>query len=179
MTSVIASAAQAAHSVATSLLSTAQVQPGGTIPASQVKEDEPAKTEPLILTGKNIIVGVPGAFTGTCHAQVPGYIKEFVQFKQKGINNVYIVAVNDVFVMKAWKAQLAPEGTPVHFIADDKASFVGSLGLVFDATPVLGGPRSKRFVIITDGDKVESIAVEPDSSKLTVTAADVILAQVS
>jgi peroxiredoxin len=31
----------------------------------------------------------------------------------------------------------------IHFIADDKAAFIGSLGLIFDATPLLGGPRSK------------------------------------
>lgn len=31
----------------------------------------------------------------------------------------------------------------IHFIADDKAAFVSSLGLVFDATDLLGGPRSK------------------------------------
>ena len=31
----------------------------------------------------------------------------------------------------------------IHFIADDKAAFIGSLGLLFDAAPLLGGPRSK------------------------------------
>jgi len=36
----------------------------------------------------------------------------------KGVNEIYVVAVNDVFVMKAWKESLAPEGTDVHFIAD-------------------------------------------------------------
>jgi peroxiredoxin len=45
-------------------------------------------------------VGVPGAFTGTCHAQVPGYIDGFADFQAKGVNRIYIVAVNDVFVTK-------------------------------------------------------------------------------
>ena len=45
-------------------------------------------------------VGVPGAFTGTCSAQVPAYIKTYPQFKEKGVDNIYVVAVNDVFVMK-------------------------------------------------------------------------------
>ena len=31
----------------------------------------------------------------------------------------------------------------IHFIADDKGAFIGSLGLLFDAAPLLGGPRSK------------------------------------
>jgi len=56
MTSVIASAAQAAHSVAASLLANAQIAPGGTIPTAEVKSTAPDKTSPLTLTGKNILV---------------------------------------------------------------------------------------------------------------------------
>ena len=54
---------------------------------------------------------MPGAFTGTCSAQVPGYIKAYEKFRERGVDNIYIVAVNDVFVTKAWKEHLAPEGT--------------------------------------------------------------------
>jgi hypothetical protein len=53
MTSVLASAA---HAVAASVLSSSQVQPGGTIPSIQIKEDAPDQTKPLTLTGKNILV---------------------------------------------------------------------------------------------------------------------------
>ena len=45
-------------------------------------------------------VGVPGAFTGTCSKQVPGYINAYDQFKARGVDNIYVVAVNDTFVMK-------------------------------------------------------------------------------
>lgn len=31
----------------------------------------------------------------------------------------------------------------IRFIADDKGAFVGALGLLFDASERLGGPRSK------------------------------------
>lgn len=31
----------------------------------------------------------------------------------------------------------------IHFIADDKGSFAGALGMLFDASERLGGPRSK------------------------------------
>ena len=56
MTSVIASAAQAAHSVAASLLAQSQIRPGAVIPAAEVKEDSPETATPLTLTGKNVIV---------------------------------------------------------------------------------------------------------------------------
>jgi peroxiredoxin len=38
---------------------------------------------------------------------------------------------------------MAPDGTKVRFIADDKAELTLALGMLFDATPLLGGPRSK------------------------------------
>jgi len=43
-------------------------------------------------------LGVPAAFAGACHAQVPHYIKHYDDFKAKGINEIYVVAVNDAFV---------------------------------------------------------------------------------
>ncbi|GBE85759.1 Putative peroxiredoxin [Sparassis crispa] len=176
--SLLSSTIQTAHAAVTSLLSAAEVKPGSTIPTSAlVKEDSSTETFTFEgLTGKNVFVGVPGAFTGTCSAQVPGYINAYEKFTAKGVRNVYVVAVNDVFVMKAWKAQLANGGTPIKFIADDEGAFVGALGLLFDASPLLGGPRSKRFVLITEGTQITHVVVEPVPSELTVCAADKILA---
>ncbi|KAF5392100.1 hypothetical protein D9757_003336 [Collybiopsis confluens] len=181
MTSLISSSAEAAHALAVSLLSKAQVQPGSKIPEHSVKESAPDAPVPLKFAGagKNIIVGVPGAFSGTCTAQIPGYIQNYEKFKAKGVNEVYVVAVNDAFAMKAWKDQLAPQGTGVRFIADDKGNFTSGVGLMFDATPVFGGPRSKRYVIIADNDKVESVFIEEDPTKVTITGAETVLAHLS
>lgn len=74
---------------------------------------------------------MPGAFSGTCSAQIPGYIENFAKFKERGIFDIYVIMVNDVFVAKlvlfikkihvirkvmcndhrAWKANLAKDGT--------------------------------------------------------------------
>ncbi|KAJ3528703.1 hypothetical protein NMY22_g5730 [Coprinellus aureogranulatus] len=152
-----------------------QIAPGATIPSVSVKEETPAEGAPLKLTGKNIIIGVPGAFTTPCNAHIPGYIDNYKQFKEKGINNIYVVSVNDAFVTKAWKEKLAPTGTDIHFIADDQGEFIAELGFLFDASGLLGGPRSKRFAIITDGDKVTSVDVENKPPEVTVTSAESIL----
>ncbi|KAI0665483.1 Redoxin [Trametes maxima] len=177
MASLLSGATKTAHSLAPSLLSSAEVKVGSTVPIKvPVKEEDTEKPFTFEgIRGKNVFVGVPGAFTGTCSAQVPGYIKAYDQFKAKGVSNIYIVGVNDVFVMKAWKQQLAPEGTPIHFIADDQGAFIGALGMLFDASPLLGAPRSKRFVAVTEGDTITYLAVEPNPGEVTVTAADKVL----
>ena len=43
---------------------------------------------------------MPGAFTPTCSSQAPGYIEKYDEFKAKGINEIYILTVNDAFVTK-------------------------------------------------------------------------------
>ncbi|KAF6744415.1 Redoxin [Ephemerocybe angulata] len=156
----------------------AQIAPGATIPTVSVKELDPGASTQLTLTGKNIIIGVPGAFTTPCNAHIPGYVDLYDQFKAKGVSEIYVVAVNDAFVTKAWKEKLAPNGTGVRFIADDQGELIAELGFLFDAAGLLGGPRSKRFAIITDGDKVASLAVEDAPPSVTVTAAEELLKQV-
>ncbi|KAL0573936.1 hypothetical protein V5O48_008005 [Marasmius crinis-equi] len=179
MASVLASAAQTAHAAVSSLLSAAQVKPGATVSSYPVKEDSPAEPVTPKFEGKTVILFVPGAFSGTCTGQVPTYIQNAAAFKEKGVKGVYVVAVNDAFAMKAWKEQLAPGGTEVKFYADDKGQLTGAFGLLFDATAFFGGPRAKRAVVILDGNTVESVAVEEDPTKVTVTDAKTILANLS
>lgn len=175
--SLVKGAAQTAHAHVAALLAPSQVKPGDKLPLNEtIKEADATKPISLAPSGKNIFVGVPGAFTPTCHLQAPGYIEKYDEFKAKGINEIYIISVNDVFVTKAWKEKLAPNGTPVRFISDDQAFFVSKLGLVLDASPALGAPRAKRFVIIANDDTIETVIVEESAGELTVTEATKVLA---
>ncbi|KAH9014593.1 Redoxin [Lactarius deliciosus] len=180
MTSIISSlasgAAQTAHAQASALLAKHPAKPGDKLPLKEpLKENDPTKAIALAPTGKTLFIGVPGAFTPSCSSQAPAYIEKYEEFKAKGITEIFIVTVNDSFVTKAWKEKLAPNGTPVRFLADDQALFVSALGLVFDATPALGAPRSKRFVIIADGDTIERVIVEENPSDVIATDAKQVL----
>ncbi|RPB01187.1 Redoxin [Choiromyces venosus 120613-1] len=125
-------------------------------------------------SGKYIIVGVPGAFTPPCSSQVPGYVENYDKLKEKGVRAVYIVAVNDIFVVNAWKEKLA-EGSETHFLSDSQGEFTKSVGLDFDAAGLLGNTRSKRYVAVVDNGKVVNLQIEDEVSKVTVTHADNIL----
>jgi len=172
-------AAKLAHSAAVAALSVSSIKVGSDIPniLLKTKADE-ADVKIATTPGKIIILGVPGAFTPPCSSQVPGYIKDYQKFVDKGFAAIYVVAVNDAFVMNAWKDKLAPEGTPIHFVADDQGAFVSALGLVMDATALLGGPRSKRFVIVAQDGKVLRVDVEEEPPNVTVTAAESVLEKV-
>jgi hypothetical protein len=47
-------------------------------------------------------------------------------------------------------------------VADDIASFSSSSGLIFDASPLLGGPRAKRSAMVIENGKVLHVAVEDE-----------------
>ena len=52
---------------------------------------------------KVVIFGLPGAYTSVCSAKhLPGYVKMFEKYKEKGIDHIICISVNDPFVMNAW-----------------------------------------------------------------------------
>lgn len=59
MASVLTNIAHTAHSAAAAILSAAQVEVGESIPQKPVKEEDPAHSITLDLTGTNIIVRGP------------------------------------------------------------------------------------------------------------------------
>lgn len=57
----------------------------------------------LVKDKKIVLFAVPGAFTPTCtEKHLPGFLDNVDAFKAKGIDEVWCVAVNDMFVMEAW-----------------------------------------------------------------------------
>ena len=81
---------------------------------------------------KVVIFGVPGAFTPTCSEKhLPGYINLFNEFKNLGIEDIYCLAVNDVFVLKAWLSSF-PDGNLINGIADGFGEFTKTMGLEID-----------------------------------------------
>lgn len=53
-------------------------------------------------------MGVPGAFTPSCSSQAPAYIEKYEEFKAKGVNEIFIVTVNDAYVTKCVQNIFSP-----------------------------------------------------------------------
>lgn len=112
---------------------------------------ETLDTHSLFDARKVVLFAVPGAFTPTCSARhLPGYVEKFEAFRQRGID-VYCMAVNDPFVMKAWAAdQKVPDG--LLMLSDGNAELTRALGLELDASASGMGTRSRRFALyVVDG----------------------------
>ncbi|KAK3840172.1 MAG: peroxiredoxin-5, mitochondrial-like protein [Linnemannia elongata] len=147
--------------------------------ASVLQRSSPADTvSPAELFGsarKAVLIGVPGAFTPGCSkTHVPGYLKHYDELKNKGVELIGCVSVNDAFVMDAWGKDLKV-GDKVTMLADPQGKFVKDLGLDFDASAALGGHRSKRFALILENGKITKAFVEPNNTGLSVTLAENLL----
>ena len=106
------------------------------------------------LAGRKVVLfGLPGAFTGTCStAHVPSFIRTAEAFRDKGIDEIICVSVNDVFVMGEWAKATGADEAGITMLCDPSGAYARALGLQFDAPPVgLLGRLARHAMIVEDG----------------------------
>lgn len=131
-------------------------------------------TAELFANKKVVLFAVPGAFTPTCSAaHLPGYVVLADEFKDKGVDAIICLSVNDAFVMNAWGESQNAEN--IMMVADGDGSYTKALGLSMD-TAGFGGVRSQRYAMIIDNGEVISLNVEQAKS-FEVSKAEVIIGQ--
>ncbi|GAA5910419.1 thioredoxin peroxidase AHP1 [Sporobolomyces salmoneus] len=109
---------------------------------------------------KVVIVAVPGSFTPTCSENhIPPFISGASKLKSKGVDEVYVLASNDVFVQSAW-GRVLKAGDKLKFISDSSLKWLKEAGLSQDLSAVGFGERAKRFALILDDLKVTYLGVE-------------------
>ena len=111
--------------------------------------------------GKKIVVfAVPAAFSPTCSkSHLPRYIKSYELLREKGIDAIVCISVNDIFVMKAW-ARDQNSNEKVILAADGSAKFTKGVGMDIDLDTFGQGIRSKRYSMLIEDSVVKSINVE-------------------
>jgi glutaredoxin/glutathione-dependent peroxiredoxin len=150
--------------------------PKGQFTRMGAKGPEPVSTDDLFTGKKVVLFSVPGAFTPTCSAKhLPGFVDKAEAFRDKGVDTVACMAVNDVFVMNAWGKAGNAEGK-VMMLADGNGEYARALGLELDASKFGMGQRGKRFSLIVDNGVVKQLNVEP-AGEFGVSSADAALKQ--
>jgi peroxiredoxin len=138
-------------------------------------ELEEVDSSEYLANKKVMLVGVPGAFTPTCHvSHLPGYIEHLSSFEAKGYSVVFI-SVNDPFVMKAWSE--ASNANGIDMIADGNGDLTEALGLVMDASGFGLGKRCMRFAMAIDNIVIKSVYVE-EGGALAISSAESQLAKI-
>jgi peroxiredoxin len=114
-----------------------------------------------IFNSKRVVIfSLPGAFTPTCSTyQVPGFEDAYEEMRSLGIDEVYVVSVNDTFVMRKW--MLDQEIDKIKFIPDGNGEFTEGMGMLVDKLNLGFGKRSWRYAAVVNDGKVEKWFEEP------------------
>ena len=142
------------------------IQSGDTIPSETLyimgDNGPEALTADEIFKGRKVaLFGLPGAFTPTCSAKhVPGYLSHATALKDKGIDAIVCLSVNDAFVMGAWGKDQSV-GDTIIMAGDGSALFSKAMGLDMDLTERGMGVRCQRFSMIVDDGVVSVLNQEP------------------
>jgi len=157
------------------------IKVGEKIPSATLMQMKDGTPQPVrtndFFSGKKIVVfALPGAFTPTCSAKhLPGFVQHAEELKQRGVDAIACVSVNDAFVMGAWGEQ-QKVGDKVAMLADGNGDFVKALGLELDASKFGMGKRSQRFSMIVENGEVKTLNVEEPGS-FSVSSAEHVLKQ--
>jgi len=147
------------------------------IPSSEVfvlENGEPIKKniENILKNKKSVIFGLPGAYTSVCSAKhLPGYVNNSEKYKQKGIDQIICISVNDPFVMNAWGKE-NNVGDKIIMVGDPFLNFTKAIGAEVDKSGRGLGIRSNRYTMLVDGLKVIKIQEEKDTGSCEISAAE-------
>ncbi len=147
------------------------------VPNSEIfilENGEPIKKniEELLKSKKVVIFGLPGAYTSVCSAKhLPGYVNLYQQYKDKGIDHIICVSVNDPFVMNAWGKE-NKVGNKIIMMGDPFLNFTKAIGAEVDKSGRGLGIRSNRYTMLVDNMKLIKFQEEKDTSSCEISAAE-------
>jgi len=147
------------------------------IPSSEVfvfENGEPIKKniENILKNKKSVIFGLPGAYTSVCSAKhLPGYVNNSEKYKQKGIDQIICMSVNDPFVMNAWGKE-NNVGDKIIMAGDPFLNFTKAIGAEVDKSGRGLGIRSNRYTMLVDNLKIIKIQEEKDTGSCEISAAE-------
>ena len=138
-------------------------------------EPQQSKLNEILGNGKIILFGLPGAFTSTCSKlHLPGFVANADKIKEKGIENIFCISVNDPYVMNAW-GDVNNTEDKIKMLSDPYLLFTKAIGAEVDRNSKGMGIRSNRYAMIIENLEVLKIQVEKETKQCGLTSAESIL----
>ena len=114
----------------------------------------------LFASRRCVIFSLPGAFTPTCSTyQLPGFESAYEDFRKAGIDEIFVISVNDSFVMNKWLQD--QNISNVKAIPDGSAEFTRQMGMLVKKDNLGFGARSWRYAAIVKDGVIEKWFEEP------------------
>ena len=138
-------------------------------------EPQQSKLSEILGNGKIILFGLPGAFTSTCSKlHLPGFVANANKIKEKGIENIFCISVNDPYVMNAWGDANNTEDK-IKMLSDPYLLFTKAIGAEVDRNSKGMGIRSNRYAMVIENLEVINIQVEKETKQCGLSSAEGVL----
>ena len=157
---------------------------GDSIPSATLRTitaDGPQEisTDEFFAGRKVALFAVPGAFTPTCqNDHLPSFLENHDALREKGIDEIACIAINDMFVLDAWSKATGCEGK-ITMLSDGNGELASAMGMTFDGAGFGMGTRSLRYAAIVEDGKVTALEVEESPGTCAVSSGSKLLAQLS
>ena len=133
------------------------------------------------LVGRSIaIFGMPGAFTETCtELHIPNILKYKQKLLDLGVEEIFVIVVNDAFVVRRWGYSFDAFNQGITLIADSSSEFSKAVGLVFSVPSIGFYDRSLRYAMLSRDGEVEKFLIEKSEAEITTSGADALVEAIS
>lgn len=153
-----------------------QMLPNGVLRTLVGNELVEYQVSSLFANKRVVLFGIPAAFSPICSEQhLAGYLEYSEALKQKGVDLIVCVGVNDTRVMKAFRE--VENVKDILMLSDGDLTYTKKLGLEHD-TGAFGGWRSKRYSMLIEDNIVTMLNVEKPNM-IDVSKVEIILSELS
>ncbi len=139
-------------------------------------EVQKASSSELFSNRKIILIGMPGAFSPTCSMMhLPSFIKSVKKFEALGIDEIFCVLVNDVYVAKVWGETTGATKAGIKIITDPLSILAETLDFEFTVKGTGLLRRLQRFTAVIKNRKIENLYFEKERGVCDITSAQTVL----
>lgn len=123
-----------------------------------------------------VIFAVPGAFTPTCDAaHMPSFVRVADALRQKGVDEIFCLSVNDAHVMRIWGEQSGALKAGITMLADADASFTKAMGMDYSSPKSGMLNRSRRYAMLVENRIVTRLHLEASTGVCDISGGEAML----
>ena len=139
-------------------------------------EVQKAGSSELFSDKKIILIGMPGAFSPTCSMMhLPSFINSVKEFKDLGVEEIFCVLVNDVYVAKVWGESTGATKAGIKIITDPLSILAETLDMEFTVKGTGLLRRLQRFTAVVKNNKIDRLYFEKERGVCDMTSAQNVL----
>ena len=159
-----------------------KIKKGDKLPDAKVfileKDPKQIYIKKIIGDKKVILFGLPGAFTPTCSTKhLPGFVTTIDLLREKNIEKIICISINDPFVMDAWgKAHNVKD--KILMVADSNGEFTKNIGAEKNLSHRGLGIRSSRYTMLVENSRIIKVFEEDIPGKCEITSAENFLKEI-